>query len=157
MRMKRLIPRTAWLTGLIITVVLVISACAAQPAPTGDQAGAVTEEQVSEQAPTGLPTATEPTSEHLPTETSQADSSEVTEGVAPTVTEQDTEGDASAEGYPEPGDQYPPPAAGAEVEPYPSPVEVVPPPVKTALVATDPATVDLATGKPQLLEFFAFW
>jgi hypothetical protein len=30
-------------------------------------------------------------------------------------------------------------------------------PVKTELEATDPATVQLAAGKPQLVEFFAFW
>ena len=28
---------------------------------------------------------------------------------------------------------------------------------RTALEATDPATVSLAAGEPQLLEFFAFW
>ena len=30
-------------------------------------------------------------------------------------------------------------------------------PVKTELEATDPATVQLAAGKPHLVEFFAFW
>ncbi len=30
-------------------------------------------------------------------------------------------------------------------------------PVKTTLEATDPATVDLASGGPLLVEFFAFW
>jgi hypothetical protein len=29
--------------------------------------------------------------------------------------------------------------------------------VKSALEATDPATVQLASGEPQLVEFFAFW
>lgn len=29
--------------------------------------------------------------------------------------------------------------------------------VKKELEATDPSTVQLATGKPQLVEFFAFW
>ncbi len=29
--------------------------------------------------------------------------------------------------------------------------------VKEAFVATDPTTVNLAAGKPQLVEFFAFW
>jgi hypothetical protein len=29
--------------------------------------------------------------------------------------------------------------------------------VRTELAATDPATVDLASGKPKLVEFFAFW
>lgn len=29
--------------------------------------------------------------------------------------------------------------------------------VKTDFVPTDPANVNLAAGKPQLVEFFAFW
>ncbi len=29
--------------------------------------------------------------------------------------------------------------------------------VRTALAATDPSTVNLASGKPTLVEFFAFW
>jgi hypothetical protein len=40
-----------------------------------------------------------------------------------------------------------------------SPEETQPsqPVVKTGLEATDPSTVQLASGKPQLVEFFAFW
>jgi hypothetical protein len=34
----------------------------------------------------------------------------------------------------------------------PSPAQV-----RTALAATDPATVDLNSGTPKLVEFFAFW
>lgn len=34
--------------------------------------------------------------------------------------------------------------------------EVVPTP-KAGLVATDPTTVNLASGEPKLVEFFAFW
>jgi len=30
-------------------------------------------------------------------------------------------------------------------------------PVKTALEASDPSSVQLASGEPQLVEFFAFW
>lgn len=33
----------------------------------------------------------------------------------------------------------------------------VPPPIKEGLVATEPQTVSLASGGPQLVEFFAFW
>ncbi|HEY4665685.1 MAG TPA: hypothetical protein VIH26_00145 [Anaerolineales bacterium] len=29
--------------------------------------------------------------------------------------------------------------------------------IRTELAATDPATVNLASGKPTLVEFFAFW
>lgn len=155
MRLKRFSLGPGFLIGLSVTAILVISACAAQPAPAGNQAAAVTEEQAAAQTPTGLPTATEPTREPLPSATSEVDSPGVTEAPAPAATDEDA--NEAIDGYPEPGEQYPPPAAGAEIEPYPSPEEVVPPPVKTALVATDPATVDLAKGKPQLLEFFAFW
>jgi hypothetical protein len=31
------------------------------------------------------------------------------------------------------------------------------PVIKTEFTPTDPATVNLAAGKPQLVEFFAFW
>ena len=31
------------------------------------------------------------------------------------------------------------------------------PTIRTALAATDPATVNLASGKPTLVDFFAFW
>jgi hypothetical protein len=41
------------------------------------------------------------------------------------------------------------------VAPYPEPTGA--PEVKTELEASDPATVTLASGKPQLVEFFAFW
>jgi hypothetical protein len=61
-----------------------------------------------------------------------------------------------SEGYPAPG--YPAPVPTIDLDPYPSPDEAVPPPpVKTTLEATDPSTVILASGKPQLIEFFAFW
>ena len=32
-----------------------------------------------------------------------------------------------------------------------------PPPPKTSLVASDPLSVDLSSGDPKLVEFFAFW
>lgn len=32
-----------------------------------------------------------------------------------------------------------------------------PPPLRTELYATDPATVVIGNGKPQVVEFFAFW
>jgi hypothetical protein len=41
------------------------------------------------------------------------------------------------------------------VAPYPGSTEL--PTVKTELKASDPTTVSLASGKPQLVEFFAFW
>ncbi len=41
----------------------------------------------------------------------------------------------------------------APPETHSQPVKVV----KTDFVATDPASVNLAAGKPQLVEFFAFW
>jgi len=50
------------------------------------------------------------------------------------------------------------PSALATVAEIPAPTEApTPRPVKTALEATDPATVVLASGRPTLVEFFAFW
>jgi hypothetical protein len=47
--------------------------------------------------------------------------------------------------------------SGSATSPSPVPEESTPPPLKTALEATDPSTVELGVGKPQLIEFFAFW
>jgi hypothetical protein len=47
-------------------------------------------------------------------------------------------------------------AASAPVLPDSAPAEVRPTP-RPELSATDPSTVNLASGKPVLLEFFAFW
>jgi hypothetical protein len=46
----------------------------------------------------------------------------------------------------------PPPATD-----LPATEEAAPPPVRAELAATDPSTVQLASGKVQLVEFFAFW
>ena len=46
------------------------------------------------------------------------------------------------------------PAAVPTEEPAATPTRK---PVKTELEATDPTTVNLAAGRPQLVEFFAFW
>jgi hypothetical protein len=71
--------------------------------------------------------------------------------------EMEVEDDPAAEGYPAPGYQVPTSTPALQPEPYPGPQEAAPPPVKTELEATDPSTVNLASGEPQLLEFFAFW
>ena len=48
-------------------------------------------------------------------------------------------------------------SAAQEPEPQiDEPAEVKPTP-KSGLVATDPTTVNLASGEPKLVEFFAFW
>lgn len=53
-------------------------------------------------------------------------------------------------------------AAGGETAPTLAPTTVVPTDivvhdVKADFVATDPGAVQLAAGKPQLVEFFAVW
>jgi len=37
------------------------------------------------------------------------------------------------------------------------PAQPAAPTIRTELAATDPTTVNLASGKPTLVEFFAFW
>jgi hypothetical protein len=49
-------------------------------------------------------------------------------------------------------DSGPPPATD-----LPATEVAAPPPVRAELAATDPSTVQLASGKVQLVEFFAFW
>ncbi len=54
----------------------------------------------------------------------------------------------------------PAPAAIVPQGPAPTQPAVVPtvlPVIKTEFTPTDPATVNLAAGKPQFVEFFAFW
>jgi hypothetical protein len=62
---------------------------------------------------------------------------------------------ATMEGYPALDSQAP--AATYTPFPYPEPGAEEPPIVNEKLEASDPATVQLASGKPQLVEFFAFW
>jgi len=47
-------------------------------------------------------------------------------------------------------------AAPTPVPPESAPADVKPTP-RPELSATDPSTVNLASGNPQVLEFFAFW
>ncbi|MCG3206862.1 MAG: hypothetical protein FOGNACKC_00461 [Anaerolineae bacterium] len=59
-----------------------------------------------------------------------------------------------------PTDTPPPPTIAPTDTPVPEPPAAMPefrPSTRTALAATDPATVALASGKVQLVEFFAFW
>jgi len=67
------------------------------------------------------------------------------------------EASATPEGYPLPPET---PPTSAPPQPYPQPTEagaVAPPTPRQELTATDPASVQLASGQVQLLEFFAFW
>ena len=50
-----------------------------------------------------------------------------------------------------------PPAAAVEEAPTEVVVEAQPTSRGSQLEATDPATVNIASGQPQLIEFFAFW
>ena len=70
--------------------------------------------------------------------------------LAPAATSQPTE-----VSYPDPVEGV---VATAEAYPEPQPTTVVVPPTpRAAMEATDPATVSLASGGIQLVEFFAFW
>jgi hypothetical protein len=65
---------------------------------------------------------------------------------------------------PSPGLPYPdPPSEAVNPTPYPVPESSLPiatqetAPIKEGLIATDPVLVNLASGKPTFVEFFAFW
>ena len=140
MQMQIKIPSTTLLGVTLLIGTLIVSACSyrenltltpEEPAPA-EQLG----EQVVVISPTEIP------EELIPTETDAED--------PPIAANEPTEG------YPAPG--YPVPVPTINLDPYPSPEEAAaPPPVKTELEATDPSSVITAAGKPQLIEFFAFW
>ncbi|MGD8731858.1 MAG: hypothetical protein PVH92_08260 [Anaerolineales bacterium] len=69
----------------------------------------------------------------------------------PTATPEPVEQQAEEPTAVEPEEEAP--AVDQEADPQ---VEVKPTP-RQGLVATDPTTVDLASGEPLLVEFFAFW
>ena len=65
---------------------------------------------------------------------------------------------AAPESAQEAAAQAPPTGAPEESEAQSPTVELTTPvEVRQGLAATDPATVDLASGSPTLVEFFAFW
>ena len=146
MMMKRKFPRLTLMLGILLAGTLFISACSSQQTP------AATEEEAA-----AMEDILEPTIEVVPTEApAEIQSSADVEqpNTSPTdPPEEDSE--AQDEGYPAPGYQWPTPTTDAGA--YPSPGEAAPPPVKTGLEATNPSTVVLVSGKPQLVEFFAFW
>ncbi len=140
MRTQIIIPRTTLLIGLLLVGMLIISACSSQENTALTQEEPSPAEHSNEQLVEASPS--ESPEELIPTATA---------GEAPIITADDP-----PEGYPAPG--YPAPIPTADVDPYPSPEEAAaPPPPKIGLEATHPSTVVLAAGKPQLIEFFAFW
>ena len=126
--------------GLLCAWALLLSACASG----GPNAGqSVQSEQTGKQA---LSTASGPGSKQgEPTPAAPAgpaqplQETEQSENLSPDT--QASETASTVAGYPGPGDNGP--VATREV--------------KTGLEATDPEKVQLASGKPQLVEFFAFW
>ena len=143
---KKKYPRFLLMLGILLVGTLIISACGSQqtPAATVDEAAAADEipEPALEIALTEAPAET----------LSGADVEQP--NVSPTDPP-DVDREAQDEGYPAPGYQWPTPTTNSGA--YPGPGEAAPPPVKTGLEATNPSTVVLASGKPQLVEFFAFW
>ena len=136
--------------GICITGILFLTACSSGSTPEAtdeiEVAAAATVEQTSSQAPT-----------EEATETSSPAAVETGEVYPAPIDVQDGAETTPQGGYPAPGYQFPTEDPGSGGYPYPSPEQGNPPPVKTELQATNPATVNLATGGPQLIEFFAFW
>jgi hypothetical protein len=143
MLMKIYIPRITLVFSVMLVLALAISACSTQQA----------EEVVQEDAPVQTEEVM-PTIEQLGTE-APAELLETEAQVEEPVNEPSAEDSEEIEGYPAPGYQFPTPTTDDGA--YPSPEQGGVPPVKTGLVATDPSSVVLATGTPQLVEFFAFW
>jgi hypothetical protein len=146
MRLHKKHPRLFILVGLFFVGILIISACSTQQTPEATQELKVAGEQIIERVPTELPAEISPTTEI-----------DIEEDPVNPVDDQGEENTPEPGGYPAPGYQFPTSDTNSGGYPYPSPEQANPPPVKTELQATNPATVNLATGEPQLIEFFAFW
>ena len=147
MQMQLKIPRTTMLIGMLLVGMLIVSACSSQETSALTQVEPAPAEQSSEQvvatSPTDIP------EELIPTATAG-------EAPLPAADDPVVDNDEPPDGYSAPG--YPVPAPTIDLDPYPSPEEAAaPPPPKTGLEATNPSTVVLGAGKPQLIEFFAFW
>ena len=123
--------RILWFTGILLVWSLLLAACSPET-PDSTSTSAPTEEyQVN------LPAVNNPQAE------------------TPTYPAPESQSDVGDQAYPEPPAQ-PEPVVAAE-EAYPIPEEAVDKPApRTELEATDPATVSLASGQIQLVEFFAF-
>jgi len=143
---KKKIPRFILMVGILLVGTLFVSACGSQqtPAPTEQEAAA--EDEISEPA-------LEIAMTEVPAEM-QSSAGDEPPNASPTDPP-DVDSESQVEGYPSPGYLWPTPTTNSAA--YPSPVEAAPPPLKIGLEATDPSTVVLASGKPQLVEFFAFW
>jgi hypothetical protein len=144
-RMK-MAPRNPWLILMILGVMSFV-ACSGQQVSTSTQEPKSDEVEL-DHAPTSTPTSTVIS----PTENIEIGTVLITP--AP-VSEAENTGDGA--NYPAPGYQFSSQGIESVGYPYPSPEQASPPPIKTALEASDPARVNLASGKPTLLEFFAFW
>lgn len=146
MRLQKKNPRLFILVGLFFVGIVIISACSTRQTSEATQEPEVAGEQIVEQVPTELPAEISPTTEI-----------DIEENPVVPVDDQVEENIPEPGGYPAPGYQFPTPDTNSGGDPYPSPEQANLPPVKTELQATNPATVNLATGEPQLIEFFAFW
>lgn len=124
---------TAALVGLCVGGVLILSACSGSAQPEA----AVQTQQADIQfheSPTPIITSLEPTSQATST---AADDSSLLDG-------QDEQGNHQISASP---------MDSSDIEPEP----ISPLAPKSDLAATDPSSVDLSSGSPQLVEFFAFW
>lgn len=79
------------------------------------------------------------------------------ETATPTAAEEGVTPELVATSPAAPTAQVPDATAGSADETPALPESPSPKPVRTELEATDPTTVSLASGRPMLVEFFAFW
>ncbi len=121
--------------GVLLMAMLALAACSGGTVPTSTQAPS---------AATVAPTAeSQPTQAMQPTETAvEGQIAQPTAATEPQPT--DTAKPAQA----------PEPTQAPELTAEPTSAPFTP---RTELEATDPATVQLASGNVQLVEFFAFW
>jgi hypothetical protein len=165
MKRSKLIHRLQSLSLVAVLIVLLITACSGEgPVETPQEeyqvqlpAVGVVQEEEPEEAETpekgSEPIVETPVEAYPASEESQA-ASQATLDAYPASEEPQVTPKATLEAYP--AAESTEPVATAQ-DAYPAPEEAPKSTPKVEYEATDPATVNLASGQLQLVEFFAFW
>lgn len=141
---KQAVYLTSHIIGLGLVGVMVLSACASNPSSVAANLTPASPSQQQESLPT------------YDTATTHSEQINPIEPGYPTPMDEVSER-GSLQGNTSRDQDSPTSDPSIIIAGYPQPEQISPPPPKSGLEATDPSTVDLSSGSPQLVEFFAFW